>query len=483
MNYTEDARYYQFLIENTIEAEKLRGFTKTLFAANEGASITSLYAIQEDVGDKIRNIWDKFIAFINRVWAKFMDYANRVIQSDKGYLEKYKEVILNKAPNDVDIQMRNYANGIHNMTQVMIPPFIGVQDKMPTDSADASFKQQLIPAYKDLNQDWSSFCTAYFQGGPDKIDTNLKQLNMTDLYNYCHDYSKIEAVIKKDQTTITETFNSVQGEITKAKTAAKQPPAQQQPTAAANPPAKPAATTPPAQGTDTDTQKQPVQGGKQIYDKATGQWKPQESTSAVIDSYMTKYFTEGDGMTIGTKQANTTSNSNVTTGDTTKAANNMKSAQAAPTAPDGSTTPPANTGGNVDLDDLEKKIAQYNDTAGGVLTAKMTSAHVIYQDYMKIIKLHVGQQVGKDGDSKVAQAGSNYDQGLFNSPQDAEAALKTIAQADAEQDKNKKNQLIQSVISQAKSANPNFNGGLEDVRKAAVAASQQKPAAKPAEGK
>ena len=40
------------------------------------------------------------------------------------------------------------------------------------------------------------------------------------------------------------------------------------------------------------------------------------------------------------------------------------------------------------------------------------------------------------------------------------------------------NELIQQVIAAAKAANPNFNGGIEDVRKAAVAASQQKPAKK-----
>ena len=449
MNYVEDARYYRFLIESTIEAEKLKGFTSTLFAANEGVSLDKLFAIREDVGDKIRNLWDKFIAFINRVWAKFMDYTNRVIQTDKGYLEQYKETILNKQPNDVDIQMRNYAAGIHNMTNLRIPPFIVEQETISVDD-DIAFKKKLIPAYKDGNQDWSSWLVAYFQGGEEKVATNLRQLNMTDLYNYCHDYKKIEDAINKDKDVVTKTYNDCQALITKAKTAAKEPPKPVTPAQpeTPKPEAKPAqATTPPAQPA------------------AAGATAPQESA---ISEFIATYFTEGDGLEIGSKSApNASANTAVTSGDKTSAANNMKNVQQIQgKMPDGNAVPAAVVNDAVDLDALTKKITIYNETASGILTAKMTSAHQIYQDYMKLIKLHVGQQVGKDGDGKIAQAGTDHASLKIGDPEGTAKQIEAIDAADKAGNKEEKSKLIGSLMDEIKSQNPNFTGGIDAIRAA-----------------
>ena len=456
MNYVEDARYYRFLIESTIEAEKLKGFTSTLFAANEGVSLDKLFAIREDVGDKIRNLWDKFIAFINRVWAKFMDYTNRVIQTDKGYLEQYKETILNKQPNDVDIQMRNYAAGIHNMTNLRIPPFIVEQESINVDD-DVAFKKKLIPAYKDGNQEWSSWLVAYFQGGEEKAATNLRQLNMTDLYNYCHDYKKVEDAINKDKDVVTKTYNDCQALITKAKTAAKEPPKPATPAQpeAPKPEVKPEAPKPevkpeapkPAAATPTGTS---------------------ANVESAISGYIATYFNEGDGLEIGGKSApNASANTAVTSGDKTSAANNMKNVQQVQfKMPDGSAAPTAVVDDSVNLDDLTKKITIYNETASGILTAKMTSAHQIYQDYMKLIKLHVGQQVGKDGDGKIAQAGSNHATLKIGDPEGAAKQLEAIDAAEKAGNKEEKSKLIGTLMDQIKSQNPNFNGGIDAIRAA-----------------
>ena len=449
MKYSEDARYYQFLVESAVESEKLKGFTTILFAANEGVDVSKLFAIKEDVGDKIRNIWDKFIAFLNRVWAKFMDYTNRVIQNDKGWLEQYKDIILNKQPNDVDIEMRDYPTGIHNMTSMTIPAFAQVQNEVPVDAADISFKQKLIQEYKDANQDWSAFCVAYFQGGPDKKSTNLKQMNMTDLYNYCHDYNKIEDAIKKDKDVVSQTFQNVQNIITKAKNDAQQ---QQQ-----------------------QAQQQQQQQAQQ-QQQQQGNPKPANASYA-IDNYMGTYFSEADDpqnssrMTIGKPNANAAQNNSVTSGDPTKASNNMRSTQSNPPTADGSPAPAANADGQ-DLDDLGKKITNYNSAASGVLTAKMTSAHVIYQDYMKILKMHVGQQVGKDGNEKIANAGSSYQGALkIDNPQ---GVLDQITAINNEKDANNKSKLTQQLNQQIMASNPNFQGGIDAIQKAAQAALPKK---------
>ena len=473
MKYSEDARYYQFLVESAVESEKLKGFTTILFAANEGVDVSKLFAIKEDVGDKIRNIWDKFIAFLNRVWAKFMDYTNRVIQNDKGWLEQYKDIILNKQPNDVDIEMRDYPTGIHNMTSMTIPAFAQVQNEVPVDAADISFKQKLIQEYKDANQDWSAFCVAYFQGGPDKKSTNLKQMNMTDLYNYCHDYNKIEDAIKKDKDVVSQTFQNVQNIITKAKNDAQQQQqqAQQQQQQQAQ------------QQQQQQAQQQQQQQAQQQQQQQAQQQQQQQgnpkpaNASYAIDNYMGTYFSEADDpqnssrMTIGKPNANAAQNNSVTSGDPTKASNNMRSTQSNPPTADGSPAPAANADGQ-DLDDLGKKITNYNSAASGVLTAKMTSAHVIYQDYMKILKMHVGQQVGKDGNEKIANAGSSYQGALkIDNPQ---GVLDQITAINNEKDANNKSKLTQQLNQQIMASNPNFQGGIDAIQKAAQAALPKK---------
>lgn len=470
MNYIEDARYFQFMIESAIENEKINGFVKSVIGVSEGASIEKLWAIHEDVGDKIRNLWDKFIAFLNRVWAKFIENTNKLINSDKGYLEKYKDIILNNKPEDVEIEMREYAVGIHNMTSHAIPPFTQVKDKVPIDSEDISFKTELIGDYKDATKDFAGFCVAYFEGGETKIKTNLTSLNMTDLYNYCHDFDKIKSVIEKDQSTVAKTYTDSQAAIQKAKANVQQgKPAVEPATTADNTQNNQQQTADNTQG-DTGTAApkvitQPLNNNKpqkfSIQNKLQGQ-----HASYSLDDYMGSYFTEADdkgnsGVVIGPSKAapNSGQNTAVTTGGA-KASQNMATTQTSkePTVSEGE-----------DLDTLLKKINNYDTATSAILTAKMTAATAIFKDYLKIIKIHVGHHVGKDGETQIAQTGSDYRQALqIDNPQQVLQTIATIR--DPKTDPNTKSKLTSDLNKQVIEKNPNFPGGLDAIEAAAKAA-------------
>lgn len=472
MNYVEESKYYQFMIESAIEREKINGLVKSIVGVSEGTASTKLWAVHEDVGDKIRNLWDKFIAFLNRVWAKFVEFTQKMINSDKGYLEQYKDIILNKKPEDVDIEMRDYATGIHRMTSTVIPAFSSVKDKVPVDDADISFKTSLIPDYKDASKEFSSFAVAYFQGGEDKKSTNLTNLNMTDLYNFCHDFEKVKLAIEKDKSTISKTFTEAQAAIQKAKSDANSAQTTPAPAAGAAGAQAPAAASTgaaePAKTGELGTQGNPIgKPGPNKTVKLNTMSKKYEYTgeSYSVDNYMSSYFTEDDkngggGMTIGKKpDANAAGNSGATTTDT-KASSNMKTAQ--------TSTQPTAVDAGADLDSLNNKVKGYNTAASSVLTAKMTSAHIIYKDYMKLIKLHVGHHVGKDGDTQVAQSGSNY-KGALKIDNAAEV-LKTIEKIEATTDANEKHKLTSELNQQVIAKNPNFPGGIDAIKKAAQAA-------------
>jgi len=461
MRYTEDARYFQYVIECAVENEKMNGFIRTITGVNEGASYKKLDSIHEAVGDKIRSLWDKFIAFLNRIWAKFVEFTNKMIASEKDYLEKYKEIILNKKPADVDLEMRPYDEGIRRLVSNPIPAFSTVKKDIPLDSADISFKTLLIKDYTDANKDFKGYAVAYFEGGEEKKTTNLQNLHMTDLYNYCHDFEKTKAAIEKDKVTLSKTFNDASADIQKAKN----------PEPAKTEPPKPEGGTPPAAannavptsgpGSENDPIGNPGPKKTKKINTTTNKWEYTGESS--IDNYIGSYINEGDGMQIVQKQtpaaaANTSGNAAATTGDQ-KASANMQSVHTSkePTVQEGD-----------DLEELDKKIRTYNTDAGAVLAAKLTAAHVIFDDYMKLIRMHVSANVGKDGDTQVAKSGSDYRSALNLDPKDKDYYTKTIAQIEDpnNKDANAKNKLIGEINAKAKQTNPNFPGGVDAIKKA-----------------
>ena len=458
--YLEDTRYAQYLIEMTAEEEKLKGFTEALIGVHEGTSIDNLMAIREGVGDKINGVWEKFKGFLERIWAKFMNYANKAILNQVEYLEQYKDIILNRKPSDFAFEMTDYPAGIQRMGSVSIPVFKTVIDKVTTEPTDTSFMHTIIGEYDDKTP-WPTFCAQFFEGGTVQKPANLQNMNMTDLYNYCHDFkSRILSNIEKDQKTLQGTLDSIRGDITSASQAA----------------AKPAA---------APEVKKPVEG-------STGE-------SFIDDSYK-HFFVEA--MTIGKPDDNkdngtakaptstqTAGNSTVTNqsstklGSTTGTNTGVSSLKTTTDAKGADTSAQVDTKGqdSEQLKTLEEKLKNYDTVAAGVLTGKLQAAQNIFNDYMKLIKIHIQQQTGKGGTNQAAANGTNTNQALDLS------GLGDLAGFSAEADKiakneppyndaQKKAETIKQYIDKVKNNNPNFTGNFNDIMKAASSqlAAQQK---------
>ena len=476
--YLEDTRYAQYLIEMTAEEEKLKGFTEALIGVHEGTSIDNLMAIREGVGDKINSVWEKFKGFLERIWAKFMNYANKAILNQVEYLEQYKDIILNRKPNDFAFEMTDYPAGIQRMGSVTIPVFKTVIDKVTTEPTDTSFMHTIIGEYDDKTP-WPTFCAQFFEGGTVQKPANLQNMNMTDLYNYCHDFkSRILSNIEKDQKTLQGTLDSIRGDITSASQAA----------------AKPAAPAPEA--------KKPEDTGNSA---PTNNTPPTSQNSSFIDDTYKHFFTEA--MTIGKPDDNkdngtakaptstqTAGNSAVTNqsstklGSTTGTNTGVSSLKTTTDAKGADTSAQVDTKGqdSEQLKTLEEKLKNYDTVAAGVLTGKLQAAQNIFNDYMKLIKIHIQQQTGKGGTNQAAANGTNTNQALDLS------GLGDLAGFSAEADKiakneppyndaQKKAETIKQYIDKVKNNNPNFTGNFNDIMKAAssqAAAQQKKPEGK-----
>lgn len=212
LSFENDALYYKFLTELAVNKEKLVGLAKTSALIKEDASFEQIYSINEDAVETLKSTWQRFDAFLKRLFAKFMDYFNRIIRTNVGWLEKYKDTILNVKPDSAQVEgIKDFKTGIQNMMRLSIPTFDQVKDKVPTDiTNNGDFVRTMISSYNEANnQDLSKFCVEYFEGGPETKTVDMMNMNMTDMYNYCHDVNKMNDIVSKDIKNIESGYNAI----------------------------------------------------------------------------------------------------------------------------------------------------------------------------------------------------------------------------------------------------------------------------------
>ena len=467
LDLVEDLSYSTYMIECVIESEKLRGFANLLIGVHEGASVERLEFIQEGVTDKLQNIWDKFKGFLNKVWEKFKNYMFRLVDNDTEYLERYKDIILNRKPNDFTFNMPNYKEGLKRMQTVMIKPFAAEKNTVTADEANThAYKKSLIPGY-NADDDWNKYCATYFEGGEDSIQYNLQDMNMTELYNYCHDWkSSILPSITRDQTTLQNNVNEIEKEINSLKTAQPQP----------------------------DDQK--------VHNSSASMLKPELRAygEMVVDNFANRVFNEaitaagsnGSGSSSSGDSATQTRPSGaVTKGNssaTGSSSGKVKSISSMTGEKDQQTHLGNKTDGEIEKDDkgqvktgtdtghtsaqvdeLSKKLTGYNLACSGILTGKFTAAQNMYKDYMTLIKRHVGEQVGNKGDDRAA-AGDNT--GNANVIENITTYAGDFDKIEKETSSEAKSKLVIALMDKIRAANPNYKGDFDAAKAAYDAATK-----------
>ena len=473
LDLVEDLSYSTYMIECVVESEKLRGFANLLIGVHEGVSVEKLEFIQEGVTDKLQNIWDKFKGFLNKVWEKFKNYMFRLVDNDTEYLERYKDIILNRKPNDFTFNMPNYKEGLKRMQTVMIKPFAAEKNTVTADEANThAYKKSLIPGY-NADDDWNKYCATYFEGGEDSIQYNLQDMNMTELYNYCHDWkSSILPSITRDQTTLQNNVNEIEKEINSLKTAQ------------------------PQQGTQ---QTQTPPGGQPVHSSASMLGPELRAYGEmVVDDFANRVFNEAitaaggsDSSSSGDSATQTRPSGAVTKGNssaTGSSSGKVKSISSMTGEKDQQTHLGNSTTGKIDKDDkgqvktgtdtghtsaqvdeLSKKLTGYNLACSGILTGKFTAAQNMYKDYMTLIKRHVGEQVGNKGDDRAAAGDNTGNANVIENITTYAGDMQAIENASGAEDKSKK---IIALMDKIRAANPNYKGDFDAVKAAYDAATK-----------
>ena len=216
-SYVDKMAYANFLFEQERNTIKLNAFISECLCIAEGGNIyDGIKAINEGISDKAESAWDKVMDFLRRMWGKFVENMTKLFNSNGYYLEKYKDIILKKPIKFTEkITMPNYFNGIKNIVGVKIP-LLNVQslERIPLNAEDKTGMDNLRtefmnawkngkPADNPNGKEFKAWAVDYFKGlGTGEVDFAASQINMTDMYNFCHDSKNITSTLEKDKSAI-----------------------------------------------------------------------------------------------------------------------------------------------------------------------------------------------------------------------------------------------------------------------------------------
>jgi hypothetical protein len=391
MDYLMEFQYFSFLSQTMESQDRLERYVRECTIIAEGKDIVGQIQIfNEGVGDKIKEKWAQFKAFIQKVFGKFLESMNKVMNTDVGYLEKYKDIILKKRlKDDTTFTMTDYEIGLRRLSSTSVPIFNYASLKPKLASADV-YRKELIKEY-DGKVEFPDYAKAYFMGGSEEKEIQPAALNMTDIYNFCHDKQKLISQIEKDQKTITNASLAQEAELKKVIADS---------------------------GVKTE-------GFASYFDE-------KETYSVVKEQYITEFEINKPAGGTSTASSQPTSavtdtdkklsnNMNNVSGQNDKATEDEKKAQDAANKEKASSTA---------LTDFENEVRVYNTESGTLLTAKMTAIHTMYSNYMKIIRKHVKDYVNDESTQGDQMANSGTDYSIEN-------AAKQYANAKTQEEKNK----------------------------------------------
>lgn len=171
--------------------------TMTLYEGGD-STLSNLLALQEADNSNKKGIISRLITAIASMWSKFTQKVTQFVKGDKGFLEKYKDVILKKPFKEESYTMYPYWEGTKLIMTAQFPAFnySSLKDDLVSEE---EFIKKYFKKYEPTKDDMTFLesCKIIFRGGQKKeIQTN--SMNMTDIYNYCVDYENIIKKLNKD---------------------------------------------------------------------------------------------------------------------------------------------------------------------------------------------------------------------------------------------------------------------------------------------
>ena len=215
----QEAAWQDYLVNKARLENRLKiAVSEALVLSDERIvnKVDSLISLQEGIGDSLSNAWTKFKNFIAKLWQKFTEFISRTLNNDKGYLTKYKEIILNRDVTIDSVTIDNdYTQGEKNITQFVIyTPSSADINSFPSKNEGDNIKRiqdKLFPPYQGNHAlDFPEYCVKYFKGNRDEVTLTSEQIKtmLPSMFNWCYNFDKIEKKINRDRGTYDKAFRA-----------------------------------------------------------------------------------------------------------------------------------------------------------------------------------------------------------------------------------------------------------------------------------
>lgn len=366
------------------------------------------YVHEGIIVDKIKEIWNKFIQFINKIFSKFQAIY-RAIDPTK-YLETYVNIITKEPMKFRDVKMLQY--DFKAIASIHAEKFdLNALDKMVAGNKTylAAKKDELgfvnqTPDTDDMEVIREYIRKEMLHGEVDEVNYEVPSShpalsNMTDVYWYLHDFKKkTEPALTKDKDTVASSSNVIQQLLNEAK---KSEDMQARDKAAAE--AEKKATQPPTPADAASSGAPP-----------TAQVNSYINLNTSFKSILEMEVGDKRG-TGGTGGASPTSNKVNAAGGSTPAQNTEDRFSTNVKGVSGSGTEKSDANkdylikGKYTSKQIQDAITTYSNINGAIVDIKYQLCDQAYRDLMTIVKLHVRGSVGeerKGGD--VAQGATSY---------------------------------------------------------------------------
>lgn len=213
---------YESYIQNKIDAEERLALALKESMIISESDYSNIRAIQEaKTGEKIKNTWQRFVAFIKNMFGKFIESMTNILYKEKDYLKKYKDIILNK-PGKTGIKFSyygDYKKGLQRINNTYIPPFSYTQYKNELEAEDiGSLADKLVPGFnhvkgKELPEELKNYFVAFEAGQQTGTFDTLKRSDRDFMLNTCEDFEKVKGIVNKNLANIDASTKNIETEI------------------------------------------------------------------------------------------------------------------------------------------------------------------------------------------------------------------------------------------------------------------------------
>lgn len=176
----------------------------------------------EQLRDTVAKKFDGFMQFVDKILDRFWKAIDNISNSKRKYLEKYKDIILNKEPKDT-IQITytgDYAEGMSRCQNIQMIPFnyeahadaLRADGYKPILDIFMSGKNFQYNEGDDVAKDFKKF----FMGVTDlnnPVESTVKLSNygikMQTIYDWLYNYQNLANVVKRDRANLGQSRNAI----------------------------------------------------------------------------------------------------------------------------------------------------------------------------------------------------------------------------------------------------------------------------------